>query len=39
MAGRGATKAHRGTIFVEDAKILSQESFPGQQYVMRLASP
>jgi dihydroorotate dehydrogenase electron transfer subunit len=39
MAGYSASKAHRGTIFVEDAKILSQESFPGQQYVMRLASP
>jgi dihydroorotate dehydrogenase electron transfer subunit len=39
MAGYSASKAHRGTIFVEDAKILSQESFPGQQYVLRLASP
>jgi dihydroorotate dehydrogenase electron transfer subunit len=39
MAGNSASKEHRGTIFVEDAKILSQESFPGQQYVLRLASP
>jgi len=39
MAGYSASKAHRGTIFVEDAKILSQETFPGRQYVMRLASP
>lgn len=39
MAGYSASKARRGTIFVEEAKILSQESFPGQQYVMRLASP
>ncbi len=31
--------AHRGTIFVEDARILSQESFPGQQFVLRLAAP
>jgi dihydroorotate dehydrogenase electron transfer subunit len=31
--------AHRGTIFVEDARILSQESFPGQQHVLRLAAP
>jgi dihydroorotate dehydrogenase electron transfer subunit len=39
MAGYSASKEHRGTIFVEDAKVLSQESFPGQQYVLRLASP
>jgi dihydroorotate dehydrogenase electron transfer subunit len=39
VAGYSASKAHRGTIFVEDAKVLSQESFPGQQYVLRLASP
>ena len=25
MAGYSASKEHRGTIFVEDAKILSQE--------------
>jgi dihydroorotate dehydrogenase electron transfer subunit len=34
-----AKHAHRGTIFVEDARILSQESFPGQQFVLRLAAP
>ena len=28
--------AHRGTIFVEDARVLSQESHPGRQYVLRL---
>jgi len=39
MPAQNASKAHRGTIFVEDAKILSQESFPGEQYVMRLAAP
>jgi dihydroorotate dehydrogenase electron transfer subunit len=32
-------QAHRGTIFVEDAKILSHQNFPGQQYVLRLAAP
>jgi dihydroorotate dehydrogenase electron transfer subunit len=32
-------RPHRGTIFVEDARILSQESFPGQQFVLRLAAP
>jgi len=39
MAGYSASKAHRGTIFVEDAKILSQESWPGEQFVLRLAAP
>lgn len=39
MAGYSASKAHRGTIFVEDAAILSSESFPGEQFVMRLAAP
>jgi dihydroorotate dehydrogenase electron transfer subunit len=39
MAGYSASKAHRGTIFVEDAQVLSQDTFPGRQYVMRLASP
>jgi dihydroorotate dehydrogenase electron transfer subunit len=39
MAGYSASKAHRGTIFVEDAKILSQESWPGAQFVLRLAAP
>ena len=31
--------AHRGTIFVEDATVLSQTAHPGQQYVLRLQSP
>lgn len=34
-----AAKPHRGTIFVEDARILSQQGFAGQQYVLRLAAP
>jgi len=38
-AASDARRAHRGTIFVEDARILSQESFPGRQYVLRLAAP
>jgi len=32
-------QAHRGTIHVEDAKILSQQPFPGRQFVLRLAAP
>ena len=34
-----ASHAHRGTIFVEDARVLSQEPFPGRQYVLRLSAP
>ena len=31
--------AHRGTIFLEDARVLDHRAFPGAQYVMRLAAP
>jgi dihydroorotate dehydrogenase electron transfer subunit len=34
-----AARPHRGTIFVEDAKVLVVEKFPGEQYVIRLESP
>ena len=40
MADAAANRhAHRGTIFVEDARVLSQESHPGRQYVLRLQAP
>ncbi len=29
----------RGTLFVEDAEVLTQEAHPGNQYLMRLGSP
>jgi len=32
-------QSHRGTLLVEDAEIISHESFPGQQYVLRVRSP
>ena len=35
MSGR----EHRGTIFVEDAELLSQQEFPGRQFVIRLGAP
>jgi dihydroorotate dehydrogenase electron transfer subunit len=35
MTARG----HRGTIFVEDAALLSQQEFPGRQFVIRLRAP
>jgi dihydroorotate dehydrogenase electron transfer subunit len=34
-----AAPAHRGTIFLEDARVLDHRGFPGAQYVMRLAAP
>jgi dihydroorotate dehydrogenase electron transfer subunit len=39
MAFASASREHRGTIFIEDARVLSQESFPGRQFVLRLAAP
>jgi dihydroorotate dehydrogenase electron transfer subunit len=35
MSGR----EHRGTIFVENAALLSQQEFPGGQFVIRLHAP
>lgn len=32
-------RAHRGTIFVEDAELLSLLEFPGRQFVIRLRAP
>jgi dihydroorotate dehydrogenase electron transfer subunit len=32
-------REHRGTIFVEDAVLLSQQEFPGRQFVIRLRAP
>ena len=41
MTARVATRSrdHRGTIFVEDAQLLSQQEFPGRQFVIRLHAP
>jgi dihydroorotate dehydrogenase electron transfer subunit len=30
---------HRGTIFLEDAAVVGQQAFAGQQYVLRLLAP
>ena len=38
-AGAHVERPHRGTIFVEDAEILDIESWPGEQYIMRLVAP
>jgi dihydroorotate dehydrogenase electron transfer subunit len=32
-------KAHRGTIFVEEAEVLAHDAFPGEQYVLRMQAP
>jgi dihydroorotate dehydrogenase electron transfer subunit len=32
-------KPHRGTIFLEDAEVLSHQAFDAQQYVLKLAAP
>ncbi|HEX7031062.1 MAG TPA: dihydroorotate dehydrogenase electron transfer subunit, partial [Gammaproteobacteria bacterium] len=34
-----AMKPHRDTIFVEDAKVLAHQSFPGEQYLLRVHAP
>lgn len=35
----GADRAHRGTIFVEDAEVVTHERYEGNQYVLRLRAP
>ncbi|HET7921119.1 MAG TPA: dihydroorotate dehydrogenase electron transfer subunit [Gammaproteobacteria bacterium] len=32
-------KSHRASLFLEDAAVLAHESFPGEQYVLRLHAP
>ena len=32
-------KAHRGTLFVEDATILLHEAYPGDQHILRVQAP
>lgn len=31
--------AHRGSIALEDGRILAHERFPGEQFVLRIAAP
>ncbi len=35
----GEQKHHRGTIFVEDAEVISQIRWPGEQYILRVHAP
>ena len=32
-------RRHRGTLFVEDAAVLAQESFAGEQFILKLKAP
>lgn len=38
-AAQQHAQRNRGTIFVEDGEVLNVESFPGDQFVMRIRSP
>ncbi|NCW22138.1 MAG: dihydroorotate dehydrogenase electron transfer subunit, partial [Gammaproteobacteria bacterium] len=31
--------AHRGSICLEDGKILAQQAFAGEQYIVRIEAP
>lgn len=35
----GVAQQNRGTLFVEEARVIDVRSFPGDQFVIRLASP
>ena len=35
----GVHPAHRGSIFLEDGQIISQETWPGEQFVLRISAP
>jgi dihydroorotate dehydrogenase electron transfer subunit len=39
MAARFPMQANRGTIFVEDARLLSVQAYAGEQFVQRLLAP
>ena len=38
-AAQQKAQANRNTIFVEDGEILGVETFPGEQFVMRIRAP
>ena len=37
--GAGVHPAHRGSICLEDGTLIAQESWPGEQFVLRIAAP
>jgi len=36
---RSGAQRHRGTLFVEDATVITVERFPGEQFIVRLDAP
>lgn len=36
---KDSSRSHRGTIFVEDAEVISQTAFPENQFVLRMRAP
>jgi dihydroorotate dehydrogenase electron transfer subunit len=38
-ASTAVDRSHRGTIFLEDAEVLGQQGWPGEQFVIRLHAP
>lgn len=39
MSNQPATKPHRDTIYVEDAEVISQDAYPGEQFILRVRAP
>lgn len=39
MTSPAVSRPHRGTIFVEDAEILSHQAYAGDQYILRVQAP
>ncbi|QKT04244.1 dihydroorotate dehydrogenase electron transfer subunit [Ectothiorhodospiraceae bacterium 2226] len=39
MPSAASSKPHRDTLLVEDAEVLSQQGYPGDQYVLRVQAP
>ncbi len=39
LRSAGVHPAHRGSIFVEDGRLLSHEAWPGEQFVLRIEAP
>jgi dihydroorotate dehydrogenase electron transfer subunit len=37
--GHGVHPAHRGTIHLEEGRVIAQESWPGDQFVLRVTAP
>jgi dihydroorotate dehydrogenase electron transfer subunit len=37
--GHGAHPAYRGSIFLEEGQVLVQESWPGEQFVLKISAP